>query len=187
MNYQKLVIYDFNELFIILNEIKNELNFQILNISKNNLSNEQSETKSEHLIITKKLIPNISNQVLIEKLPIKISKLIESINIQFLRKNFNKQSEINIAKYKINLNSRELMNENKKIKLTEKEVSIILYLSKYKLPKKIEELQSEVWGYQPELETHTVETHIYRLRQKILKEFNDDSFIISKKNGYQII
>ena len=131
MNYQKLVIYDFNELFIILNEIKNELNFQILNISKNNLSNEQSETKSEHLIITKKLIPNISNQVLIEKLPIKISKLIESINIQFLRKNFNKQSEINIAKYKINLNSRELMNENKmsflKIKNPKSELHVLKY------------------------------------------------------------
>ena len=60
------------------------------------------------------------------------------------------------------------------------------YLSKYKKPVNIEELQSKVWGYQSELETHTVETHIYRLRKKILKVFNDENFIISKKSGYQI-
>ena len=78
------------------------------------------------------------------------------------------------------------MFNKKKIKLTEKESSIILYLLKYKKPISIEELQSKVWGYQSELETHTVETHIYRLRKKILKIFNDANFIISKKNGYQI-
>ena len=52
--------------------------------------------------------------------------------------------------------------------------------------KKIQELQSDVWGYQSELETHTVETHIYRLRKKILKIFNDKNFIISNKDGYEI-
>ena len=51
---------------------------------------------------------------------------------------------------------------------------------------KIQELQAKVWGYQSQLETHTVETHIYRLRKKILKTFNDEDFIISKKNGYEI-
>ena len=51
---------------------------------------------------------------------------------------------------------------------------------------KIQELQSNVWGYQSQLETHTVETHIYRLRKKILKTFNDENFILSKKDGYEI-
>ena len=96
------------------------------------------------------------------------------------------ESEINIGDYKINLNSRELLSIKDKIKLTEKESTIILYLSKSNKPISIEELQSKVWGYQSELETHTVETHIYRLRKKIFKVFNDESFIISKKNGYQI-
>ena len=52
---------------------------------------------------------------------------------------------------------------------------------------KIDELQSKVWGYQPELETHTVETHIYRLRKKILQKFNDENFILTNKSGYEIV
>ena len=73
-----------------------------------------------------------------------------------------------------------------KLKLTEKEINTITYLSKSKKPVSIDELQAKVWSYQPDIETHTVETHIYRLRKKILKTFNDNEFIISKKNGYQI-
>ena len=86
----------------------------------------------------------------------------------------------------INLNSREISSESEKLKLTEKEINIIIYLSKFKIPISVDELQTNVWGYQSELDTHTVETHIYRLRKKILKVFNDENFIISKKNGYQI-
>ena len=84
------------------------------------------------------------------------------------------------------MNSRELSFNKTKIKLTEKESSIIIYLSKDKKPVSIEELQSKVWRHQSELETHTVETHIYRLRKKIFKIFNDENFIINKKNGYLI-
>ena len=73
-----------------------------------------------------------------------------------------------------------------KLKLTEKEINSILYLFKIEKEVKIQELQTEVWGYQSQLETHTVETHIYRLRKKISKTFNDEDFIISKKNGYKI-
>ena len=73
-----------------------------------------------------------------------------------------------------------------KLKLTEKEINSILYLFKIGNEVKIQELQTEVWGYQSQLETHTVETHIYRLRKKIAKTFNDQDFITSKKNGYKI-
>jgi len=75
---------------------------------------------------------------------------------------------------------------NTKLKLTEKEINIINYLSKSNKPVSIDELQKKVWSYQSDIETHTVETHIYRLRKKILNSFNDNEFIISKKNGYQI-
>ncbi len=71
-------------------------------------------------------------------------------------------------------------------KLTEKESNIILFLYNSKNPVTINQLQSEVWGYNSKLDTHTVETHVYRLRKKLLKNFNDNSFIQSKKNGYQI-
>ena len=72
------------------------------------------------------------------------------------------------------------------LKLTEKEINIIKFLSKSNKPVSVNELQNKVWSYQSDIETHTVETHIYRLRKKILKTFNDNKFIISKKNGYQI-
>ena len=75
---------------------------------------------------------------------------------------------------------------NIKLKLTEKEINTITYLSKSDKPVSIDELQKKVWSYQSDIETHTVETHIYRLRKKILNTFNDKDFIISEKNGYQI-
>ena len=75
---------------------------------------------------------------------------------------------------------------NTKLKLTEKEINTIIYLSKSNQPASINELQKKVWSYQPDMETHTVETHIYRLRKKISNIFKDEEFIISKKNGYQI-
>ena len=78
------------------------------------------------------------------------------------------------------------MLNNKKLKLTEKEVNTIIYLSERNNPVNVDELEKNVWRYMSDLESHTVATHIYRLRKKIFKIFKDDNFIISKKNGYQI-
>ena len=103
-----------------------------------------------------------------------------------MKKNFNEQSNITVSKYTINTNSREMILHNQKLKLTEKEINMIIYLSKSKKPIKINELQEKVWGYQSKLETHTVETHIHRLRKKIKEKFFDENLIISKKNGYEI-
>ena len=65
-------------------------------------------------------------------------------------------------------------------------MNTIIYLLKSNKPINIDELQKKVWSYQPDIETHTVETHIYRLRKKILNTFDDNEFILSKKDGYQI-
>ena len=186
MNLKKLIIYDFNELFKILYEIKKELNFDVVEISKENLLNVEFDNKKNYLIISKKIIENIDNQVLIDFLPIKLSKLTEKLNIEFLKRNFHSQSDLKIQKYKLDVNSRELIFEDKKIKLTEKESNIILYISNSIKPVSIEDLQLNVWGYHSDLETHTVETHVYRLRKKILATFDDNKFINSEKNGYQI-
>ena len=128
----------------------------------------------------------IVSQFVLENTPIKIFKLIEKINIEFLKLQFNSQSEVKINNYTIDLNSREMQINNSKIKLTEKEINTITYLSNSNKPVSIDELQKNVWSYQSDIETHTVETHIYRLRKKILNTFNDKSFITSEKNGYQI-
>ena len=118
--------------------------------------------------------------------PINIFKLIERINIEFLKLHFNSQSQLKVKNYTIDLNSREILSNSIKLKLTEKEINTITYLSKSNQPVSVVELQKKVWSYQSDIETHTVETHIYRLRKKISKNFNDKEFIISKKNGYQI-
>ena len=76
--------------------------------------------------------------------------------------------------------------QKQRLKLTEKEIDMIIYLAKIKKPIKVDELQEKVWGYQSKLETHTVETHIHRLRKKIKEKFFDENLIVSKKNGYQI-
>jgi hypothetical protein len=186
MNNQTLLIYDFDYLFEILIELQKELNLNIINVSKNDLPNIFVDGNPDQLLITKKLIPNIKNQQLIEDFPIKISKLIEKINLRLLKLKFSEQSEIKVGKYTININSREMKLNQLKIKLTEKECDLITYLDKLNKPVSIAELQSNVWDHQSKLESHTVETHIYRLRQKISNSFNDIDFILSKKNGYQI-
>ena len=186
MNLKKLIIYDFKELFKILYEIKKELNYEIIEISAENPLNISLNKKNDHLVIVKKLVKNLNNQILITSLPIKLSKLIEKLNIEFLKRNFHSQSELKIQKYNLDINSRELIFKEKKIKLTEKESNIILYISNSTKPVSIEDLQLNVWGYHSDLETHTVETHVYRLRKKILATFDDSDFIKSKKNGYQI-
>ena len=186
MNLKKLIIYDFKELFKILNEIKEELDYEIIEISAENPLNISLNKKNDHLVIVKKLVKNLNNQILITTLPIKLSKLIEKLNIEFLKRNFHSQSELKIQKYNLDINSRELIFKEKKIKLTEKESNIILYISNSIKPVSIQDLQLNVWGYHSDLETHTVETHVYRLRKKILATFDDSDFIKSKKNGYQI-
>ncbi len=184
MKNQNLIIYEFDILYEILNEIKKDININFEKASKNDLSELSSKTNS--LIFTKKQISGLNNQIIFDKFPISIFKLLEKINIEFLKKNFNEQSEINIGSYRFNLNSREMNNQKFKLKLTEKEINSIIYLNKSEQSVKIQELQSKVWGYHSELETHTVETHIYRLRKKILKIFNDQNFIISNKDGYKV-
>jgi len=186
MNLKKLIIYDFKELFKILYEIKKELNYEIIEIPAENPLNISLTQKNDHLVIVRKLVKNLNNQILITSLPIKLSKLIEKLNIEYLKKNFQNQSELKIQKYKLDINSRELIFKDKKIKLTEKESNIILYISSSIKPVSVEELQLNVWGYHSDLETHTVETHVYRLRKKILATFDDNDFINSEKNGYQI-
>ena len=183
MNNHNLVIFDLDELYKIFLEIKKYINFNFEKVDKNQLSDLNS--KSNCLIFTKKEIAGLENQIIFDRFPISIFKLLEKINIEFIKKKFHEQSEILIGKYRLNINSREMYFKENKLKLTEKEISSIIYLFKSDKPISIQELQTKVWGYQSQLETHTVETHIYRLRKKILKVFKNETFIFGKKNGYE--
>ena len=186
MNTQNLIIYKFSGLYQILEELGLDLNFNIIVADNEKSLNEKTKKIHNYLIISNKKYIDIHNEFVLDNTPINIFKLIEKINIEFLKLQFNSQSEVIVKNYTIDINSRELLKNNIKLKLTEKEINTISYLSKSENPVSIDELQEKVWSYQSDIETHTVETHIYRLRKKILNTFNDKDFIISKKNGYQI-
>ena len=183
---QNLIIYKFTSLYHILEELSPDLNFNISFVDNENSLNDKVKNINYYLIISNKKFSDFENQFILENKPIDIFKLVEKINIEFLRLQFNSQSHVKVKNYAIDLNSREMIVNNTKLKLTEKEINTITYLSKSNKPVSIDELQEKVWSYQSDIETHTVETHIYRLRKKILKTFNDNEFIISKKDGYHI-
>jgi len=186
VSVQNLIIYKFTPLYHILEELGLDLNFNLSFIESENSLNDKVKNLNNYLIISNKKYSYIENQYVLDTFPISIFKLVEKINIEFLKIQFNSQSKVKVNNYTIDLNSREMLINNIKLKLTEKEINIITYLSKSNEPVSVEELQQKVWSYQSDIETHTVETHIYRLRKKILNTFNDNKFILSKKNGYQI-
>ena len=196
MNYQNLIIFKSKVLYKILNELEDFIAFKIYEASDERMLNETTNRLDNYIILSSKTINKNSRQIILDKLPIKFFKLIEKINIEFLKFQYSEKSELKVGfdlfkgtklgYYKINLNSRELINQDKVLKLTEKETKIISYLIKNNKPISISELQSEVWGYHSNLETHTVETHVYRLREKVFKNFKNKNFILSEKNGYKI-
>ena len=129
---------------------------------------------------------DIENNFNIFKYPVDIYNLIEKINIQLIKYKYNFQSKIKVKNYSLDLNSRIISKGDNILKLTEREMDIIIFLTESNLPQKINALQNRVWGYSSELETHTVETHVYRLRKKIYDSFKDQYFIISTDTGYFI-
>ena len=195
MNSQNIIIYDYDDIFNILKEIKAIFKFNLIYIKKTDQKLTIDENKYGNFLILvkennnlKKILPNayINRIVKIKNYPIKLENLIEILNVQLLKQEYNFKSEIKLEKYTLDLNSKEIKTFSKNLKLTEKEINIILFLKSKNKPQKIEVLQKEVWGYNSDLETHTVETHIYRLRKKISEKFEDSNFICSTKSGYKI-
>ena len=189
---QNVFIINYNSLYEILNEIKENLSFKMTRFE-----NEEDFQKNIDLDIINSLIisktnkklllnKNITNKNFLDfnNLPLSLKKLLELINIQLIKLKFNQQSKITIKGYELNLNSKFFSKGNLKLKLTEKEIEIILYLNDKKIKHNVKDLQKNIWGYSADMETHTVETHIYRLRKKISDLFKDEKFILSDKNGY---
>ena len=186
MSTQNLIIYKFSSLYHIIEELGLDFNFKTSFVDNKKSLKDKVKNHKNYLIISNKKHLDLDNYFVLENTPIKIFKLMEKINVEFLKLQFNSQSQVKIKNYTIDLNSREIILNNTKLKLTEKEINTISYLSESDKPVSIDELQEKVWSYQSGIETHTVETHIYRLRKKILNTFDDNEFIVSKKDGYQI-
>jgi hypothetical protein len=187
-------IINFNSLYEILDEIKENLSYKIIKFEK-----EEDFKKATDLdIINCLVISKTSQKVLLNNnityknildfnnFPLPLKKLLELINIKLIKLRFNHQSKIIIKEYELNLNSKVLSKDNLSLKLTEKEIEIILYLNNTKIKHDVVDLQKNIWGYSINTETHTVETHIYRLRKKFFNSFKDKNFITTEKNGYQI-
>ena len=189
MNKQSLIIFNIPVLFKILNEIKVSFNFELFELRNlNDLENLTDSKFGNYLIVTNTKIPDHLNlrSIYLTENPSKIKDIVEKFNIHLLKNKFVNQSEIKINKFQLDLNSRKISFNNKSLKLTEREIDIILYLNQSSNSQTIENLQKKVWGHEVTLETHTVETHIYRLRKKINEAFSNNEFIISTEDGYKL-
>ena len=191
---QNVFIINFNSLYEILDEIKENLSFKVIKYENEDdflevfdldIKNSLIISKSNQKIFLNKNIKE-KNLLNLNNFPLHINSLLEFINIQLIKLRFDYQSKINIKGYDLNLNSKFLSKKDLNLKLTEKEIEIILYLNDKKIKRDVADLQKNIWGYSTNMETHTVETHIYRLRKKINDLFKDERFILSHKNGYFI-
>ena len=202
-----IILVECNPLYQILFEIKNNFLFAIKNfilkdLNKADLTNSIILSKFIHKdyllknenIDKKKIIFLLKKNENFDKInntqyifyPLNVYDLVEKINTELIKQKYNDQSFIKILNYSLDINSRIISNDSGRLKLTEREVDIILFLNDHKKPQKVNVLQNQVWKYSSELETHTVETHIYRLRKKITDTFNDNDFILSHDDGYLI-
>ena len=129
----------------------------------------------------------ISGDQNIEKLtlPASIEQINNIVLNNIVKKEFKTNSSLKINDYKLDKNSRRLIKNGISLDLTEKEIELIELLNKKNFIKK-KEILSTIWKYASDADTHTVETHIYRLRKKIKKIFYDETFIKNEKKGYTI-
>tara|TARA_B110000971_G_scaffold173881_1_gene178910 strand:- start:311 stop:892 length:582 start_codon:yes stop_codon:yes gene_type:complete len=191
---QNVFIINLNSLYEILDEIKENLYFKMIK-----LENEENFEKNNDWNIENCLIISKNNSKLLkddkmsdknflnfDDLPLSLKKILEKINIKLIKLKFNHQSRIIIKDYELNLNSKFFSKDNLNLKLTEKEITIILYLNDAKVKHNVADLQKNIWGHVANIESHTVETHIHRLRKKVSDLFKDKNFILSDKNGYFI-
>ena len=194
---QSVIIINIKPLYEILNEINNNFSYKLVHLNAKkfdeNFNKEDKKFDNSIFITTSEYIQKLEKIgikeekiLLINISPESIYKLIDRINVCLIQNKYDFQSNIKLKNYNLDINSKTIEYKNKKLKLTEKEIEIILFLNKDNLAKKVIDLQKNVWGYSSDIETHTVETHIYRLRKKISDNFKDNKFILSDDNGYYL-
>ena len=191
----------------VLRENLKHVNFEIKSFKKFNEIIQDSKVKNSSILITslkdydlfinsKLNIPvlflnfgskkSYTTSAEIINCPFQLNNFVERINVIFLKNKFLNNSNLNILNYEINLNSKEILRDGQKLKLTEREINFILFLKNSNSPQNIKSILKSVWNYSPNLETHTVETHVHRLRKKFFSHFKDDNFIKINKKGYFI-
>ena len=189
----KMNILFFENLSDYLKNIKDNV---IKNIVVTHLSNfesiEQSNFKIDNPIFyltSKKNKINVKTKLQRYELiycPFNLKNFIEKINLAHIKYKFVINSKVELLNYTVNLNTREVITDQNKLKLTEREKNFLLFLKNSKKPQTIRNILESVWGYSKGMETHTVETHVHRLRKKFFNSFNDNNFIKNNKKGYYI-
>ena len=193
---QKLYIINLSNFYDIISELKEHIDYEIFKFENKEIFFDQYKSKSISLENSILVVPELEynffvknineDQIIKYKPPINIFNFIENLNVRFIQKKYQDQSNINVKDFFLDINSRELKKDKISLKLTERETDMILFLNNSKKPVNVSTLEKEIWQHSSDLETHTVETHIYRLRKKIKAKFGDDDLIKSNKNGYTI-
>ena len=153
---------------------------------KNNQNSEELLNRSNKVKILAYYSKDILQEAFTEKLflPTSITDLNQIIENSIIKKSFSKNSSIKLKDYILDKNEKKLLSNDKHILLTEKEIQLLeLFLNNPK-PLSKNKILENVWKYSAEADTHTVETHIYRLRKKIKSKFSDENFILNNKDGY---
>ena len=119
-------------------------------------------------------------------LPATLKEINLIVENSAVKKKFNKNSSIEIKNYFLNKNEKKLSKLENFIILTEKEIQLLELFLNIKKPISKDKILSTVWNYSTDADTHTVETHIYRLRKKIADKFMDNNFIHNNKDGYYL-
>ena len=173
---QKLYIINLSNFYDIIKELKEHIDYELLKFDNKEIffdkyNSESISTENSIFVVTEKeynfFVKNINEDQIIKfKPPVNIFTFIENLNVKFIQKKYHDQSNVNVKDFSLNINSRELKKDKLTLKLTERETDMILYLNDSKKPVNVETLEKEIWQHSSDLETHTVETHIYRLRKK---------------------
>ena len=189
-----------------LEELKDHLSFKLTTIDKN-IENKlfenydvlfchqdfleenqsiESFKKSSKIKILALSSNKIKSDIFTDKiyLPASIEDINFIIGNSVIKKKFLKNSSIKIKNYILDKNEKKLTNGKKYIFLTEKEINLLELFLSYKEPISKNMILDQVWKYSKDADTHTVETHIYRLRKKIKSKFSDEDFILNNKSGY---
>ncbi len=193
---QKLYIINLSNFYDIISELKEHISYEISEFDNKEIffdkyKSESISIENSILVVNEKeynfFVRNMNEDQIIKfKPPVNIFTFIENLNVRFIQRKYQDQSSVNVKDFFLDINSRELKKGKLSLKLTERETDMIMFLNNSKKPVNIETLEKEIWQHSSELETHTVETHIYRLRKKIKAEFGNDDLIKSNKNGYTI-
>ena len=181
--------YDKLDLCVKDAQIKNQLViFCVTEKNKILLKNLNIENFPKIFIIETYKLKNIQIDALSEyiTLPIKILNLEKKLVSLIAKTKFKKNSLISLGAYMIDKNERKLKKGDLTLQLSEKEIDFLILFSENKKPVSRNLVLKKVWNYSPESETHTVETHIHRLRKKILNKFGDNNLIKNNNNGYYI-